>query len=202
MAGVGCRDLRDALILEYQIFQVDLQPHCPDFQQLTMVTPLTPVLNVPSGSTTVPANFLNWSWYNWEIIPPATLTTGLNEILVDDLALSGSTAILGITSAYRNPAKECFLGATACTPPEKSRHVHGDAADLNAKKDNVVWQALFTVVQDALADDLANGINHCIEPMAKPTNPPPGTPISSSYSSNSHVHVDWRPGSCPTAWLQ
>ncbi len=184
VAPNNCQDSRNALIFEYEVYQSDLQPTCASFVALTMVVPGTPVLNVPSGSTTVPISFLNWSWYSWAIVVPA-LTTGLNEILADDVALSGPATVLGITSAYRNPEKEYPLSGSKV--PVTSRHVHGDAADLDSKKDDDVWQALFIVVQDALSEDLSiSGINHCIEPMAKPKNPPPGTPISSSYSTNSH----------------
>jgi hypothetical protein len=196
VAARTCGDTRDGLILEYMIYQSDLQPTCAMFQALTMVVPLTPVLNVPAGSTAVPTSYLNWSWYNWAIIS-SNLTSGLSSILAQT---PPSPFSLGVTSAYRNPAKECFVGKNPCAPPVTSRHVHGDAVDLNTAvpnkpKDNTLWNQMEGIVHSALM----GGINYCIEPIDRSGG-------SSSASTNTHVHVDWRPAGnpnpCPTGWLQ
>ena len=107
-----------------------------------------------------------------------------------------------MTSAYRNPAKE---------GSGNSRHVHGDAADLNTSHDDFTWQALFNALHTGLADSLLNGLNYCVKPRDKNTPFP-----RDAASSNSQVHVDWRPaharragynkrGQCPrrsaASWL-
>jgi hypothetical protein len=183
VAASQCTDpALNKLIAEYMTFGSALHPTCASFQALQMVgTPAAMQhlsISVALG-TNVPTSDLNWSLYNWAIVLPS-LTTGLNSILAN-------TAI-GITSAYRNPVKE---------NSGSSRHVFGDAADLNTQSSDTVWQTLFNSVHSALT----GGVNYCIEPKAAADPPPPaGTKVD--YSTNSHLHVDWRPGSCPNYWLQ
>ncbi len=194
VAGGNCGDIRNALIFEYEVYQSDLQPTCASFQSLTMVVPGTTDLDVPAGSTTVPTSYINWSGYNWAIVS-ASLTSGLNSILAS-FQSAQPPITLGVTSAYRNPNKEYLLGGTV---PITSRHVHGDAVDLNTSHSLQIWNNVHNKVSAALS----GGIHYCIEPIDRSGG-------SSSGSTLSHLHVDWRPfmsnyaanAGCPTGWLQ
>lgn len=80
-------------------------------------------------------------------------------------------AALVVTNSYRCPDKQCDIN---CSAIGGGRHMHGDAIDFNSYSNTSTWDAIKN------AADAVGG--SCIEPM--------------SLSSNSHVHVDFRP-SCP-----
>jgi len=114
VAGVACDDIVLTIIGEYETFQVNLQPTCPDFSD--------------HGGT---AHF-SWSELNggfedgnphepWGMVR-AALTTGL-EATRTNYNRGG----IRLSSGYRCPHGNTAVGSTA---PQTSYHMHGRAADM------------------------------------------------------------------------
>jgi len=196
----GCTDpALGQLISEYATFMSDLHPTCSSFIPLTWVGnpgwQVKGFITLPVGSQTVPIQDLNWSWYmNWAIVLP-TLTPGLNSILAN------TPFPLIIDSAYRNPAKEYTYTKGTRNPlvnAGTSRHVHGDAVDLGTHNTDAAWTQMYNAVKSTFSQSE----NYCVEPRDQSMAAVGG---SSSWSSNNHLHIDWRamdtpPRACPTGW--
>jgi len=88
-----------------------------------------------------------------------------------DTVRSNYGSALIVNGSYRCPDKQCDI---RCASIGGGRHMHGDAMDFNSYHDTPTWWAI---------RNAANTVSgRCIEPL--------------DLSSNSHVHVDFRP-SCP-----
>ena len=139
-------------------------------------TQVSPSSRFPFRPASGQIGYLNWGDNPfWAILTPYF---GAN---LDYLAASGPPFDLAVTSAYRNPRKNWEISRSVNGP-----HTHGNAVDLDAKHDDQKWIQLRTFIRNATG---VVGSGACIEPLIQ--------------SSNSHVHVDWRPlAKCNPDWLQ
>ena len=150
-----CPGQRGALRQEYIDKGVTFVPNCGDFTQ-----------SVPTPSR---YSFGQWNsgTYSWAFLR-ATVTSNTECFLQE----SGTNPPL--SSGYRNPVRQQDFGSV------NSRHVHGDAADLDTPNapDNALWNTLRLYAKGGACSDA------CVEPRSLT----PG-----------HFHVDYR-GSCPAGW--
>jgi len=151
-----CGDDRTNMREEYRAGQVAWTPECTDFTQ-----------SVPTVSH---YSFDEWNsgTYSWAVLRD-TVTGNLYCVVSN----YGSTP--GFNSGYRNPAHNAAVGGA-----QNSRHVYGDAADLDTptSPNDALYDAL-----RQLAKNGACGVA-CVEPRGM---------------SPSHFHADYR-GACPAGW--
>jgi hypothetical protein len=179
-AKAACGDVRDQIIAEY----------------VSKTTPTTFTM-IDCSDFQAAATYLNSDFTFLELAP--TQTTGYNQFAViqgymtdylgdvfTDLGDSPS-----ITSGYRNPAKEATVG----TYYPNSRHMAGDAVDLDTGASSTVYAQQRTAGLDNSA---------CVEPVDVNKGP---------QKDYNHTHLDWRteatpngashfagPISCPPKW--
>lgn len=151
----NCGDARGNIIKEYHDKNVDWKPTCSDFTQ-----------SLPAWSS---YSFEQWNsgTYSWAILKENLISN--IECVITEL---GSTP--SFNSGYRNPVhNESIGGAT------NSRHVYGDAADLDtpAAPNNSLYDSLKVIAKSMC------GVA-CVEPRSL---------------SPGHFHADYR-GSCPPGW--
>jgi hypothetical protein len=162
-----CHDARDQLMAEYPKYNSGFVPVCSDFTPSSVSQPTTHFsfddLNV---SDIQRGEYLNWA------ILKSRMLGGLEDWRAD----YGQP--LTINSGYRSPHVQNMINASA----PRDRHIHGDAADVNAGT-QAVWNALH---------DSALSAGGCVEPV--------------SLSGIGHLHADWRQddwrGMCPATWKQ
>jgi hypothetical protein len=149
-----CGDERDEIIQEYVDEGVDLKPECSDFTQTAHSAYFT-----HQELTVKEPHF-------WALVrEPLTLDTGSGYGLDKWRDAYGSAR--KINSGYRSPKKNASIGGA-----KLSRHMHGDAADLNNDSgSDSEYAAMKTAAQSAQAD--------YIEPETGPC-------------KKVCVHADWR----------
>jgi hypothetical protein len=162
-----CHDSRDQLMAEYPKYNAGFVPVCSDFMPSSVSQPTTHFSFAELNTSDIQRN----EYPNWAILKPRLLS-GLEDWRAD----YGQP--LTINSGYRSPLVQNIINSSA----PKDRHIHGDAADVQAGTD-AVWSDLH---------DSALAVGGCVEPK--------------SLSGVGHVHTDWRQdewrGVCPALWKQ
>lgn len=158
-----CGDERDTLIAEYQSEGVGFRPFCSSFTQ-SVPTQSQYSFGSPRQSNTWSAG----DEFHWAILKD-TVTGNLYCVLND----YGSTPTM--VSGYRNPKHNTAIGGA-----NNSRHVYGDAADIDtpAAPDDDAYNALRAIAKGGSCSIA------CVEPRD---------------ISQSHFHVDYR-GACPSRY--
>jgi hypothetical protein len=175
-----CRSDLNQFLQEYVTYKAGFMPTCQQFWS---------EIQYSSNRNEVffPFNVMNQDDIkaddhpNWALLQSSML----NGIMMIELVNGGPIAI---TSAYRSPLVQNNLdqnniqaGKQKVASPH-SRHLHGDAVDIATYRNDTTWFSMKQLVRNNIA-------NVCIEPLR--------------FSTNNHLHVDWRPWSmCPEAWQQ
>ena len=160
------------LIKEYVDYKAGFVPACGSFVSKTDFPSKYPLAHFTFEMLNTSTIVHEPRYKDWAIVLPP-LDPGLNAIRLE----YGHELV--ISSAYRTPLVQHDLDVElqATDPTHKlahsSRHVHGDAADIDTGGNTLV---LWTPLRNAARS--ANPIA-CIEP--------------SNVSGFKHVHVDWRP---------
>jgi hypothetical protein len=148
-------DDRDTIIPQYRTYNVSFVPQCADFTQ-TAHSYYFQFTELHAGD-----------YYQWALLSSALLADRtLHTYGLDYWRASYSSARVA-NSVYRSPLKNHDIGGAA-----DSRHMHGDAADLNnASGLRTEYDAMVTAARLANADYI------------EPTTGPCGTACT---------HADWR----------
>jgi hypothetical protein len=160
----ACGDERDNIIAEYVNQGVGFRPFCSSFTQ-----------SVPTQSQYVfgsPRQTGTWSVdddYHWAVLQP-NVTSDISCVVTT----WGATP--SMTSGYRNPNRNAALSDAV-----NSRHVYGDAADLQTElsPNDSTYDQLKTIAKSGAC------ATACVEPRNISTN---------------HFHADYRQGGCPSNW--